>query len=221
MRILYIDIDSQRPDHLGCYGYHRATSTNIDRKDLLLELDIKPHISSGDEVLLEFKHTNNEQLGTDENGPTWSTRTIETRVVVRDQQTVVIGGLMQQKDRTNISSVPILGDIPLLGRLFQYTTKQKVKTNLLVMLTPYIVRDQLEIQQIQERKLREHSEFFGSMGALATARFDPHLDYRKKRGLIEEINRSVQSVEDDLEARRAMATPTGVQPGRVELDTPN
>jgi len=196
-----------------------VTSTNIDRKDLLLELDIKPHISSGDEVLLEFKHTNNELLGTDTYGPTWSTRTMETRVVVRDQQTVVIGGLMQQKDHTNISSVPILGDIPLLGRLFQYTTKQKVKTNLLVMLTPFIIKDQLDLEQIRERRQREADEFMNSQRALDGMKLDRSVDYTRKRGVVEEINRAVQSVEEEAVLRgqtvHPPAIPTGpITPGR-------
>jgi general secretion pathway protein D len=192
-----------------------VTSTNIDRKDLLLELDIKPHISSGDEVLLEFKHTNNELLGTDANGPTWSTRTMDTRVVVRDQQTVVIGGLMQEKDRTNISSVPILGDIPLLGHLFRYTTKQKVKTNLLVMLTPYIIKDQLDLEQIRERRQREADEFMSSQRALDGMKLDRSVDYARKRGVVEEINRAVQSVEQEAAERALVVHPPMVPTGPV------
>jgi general secretion pathway protein D len=192
-----------------------VTSTNIERKDLLLELDIKPHISSGDEVLLEFKHTNNELLGTDANGPTWSTRTMETRVVVRDQQTVVIGGLMQQKDHTNISSVPILGDIPLLGHLFRYTTKQKVKTNLLVMLTPFIIKDQLDLEQIRQRRQREADEFMSSQRSLDGMKLDRSVDYSRKRGVIEEINRAVQSVEDDAAQRAVVVHPPQVPTGPV------
>jgi general secretion pathway protein D len=192
-----------------------VTSTNIDRKDLLLELDIKPHISSGDEVLLEFKHTNNELLGTDANGPTWSTRTMDTRVVVRDQQTVVIGGLMQEKDHTNISSVPILGDIPLLGHLFRYTTKQKVKTNLLVMLTPYIIKDQLDLEQIRQRRQREADEFMSSQRALDGMKLDRSVDYARKRGVVEEINRTVQSVEEEAAERALVVHPPQVPTGPV------
>jgi general secretion pathway protein D len=192
-----------------------VTSTNIDRKDLLLELDIKPHISSGDEVLLEFKHTNNELLGTDANGPTWSTRTMETRVVVRDQQTVVIGGLMQQKDHTNITSVPILGDIPLLGHLFQYTTKQKVKTNLLVMLTPFIIKDQLDLEQIRQRRQREADEFMSSQRSLDGMKLDRSVDYARKRGVVEEINRAVLSVEEDAAQRAIVMHPPQVPTGPI------
>ncbi len=189
-------------------------TTNIDRKDLLLELDIKPHISSGDEVLLEVKHSNSDFVSNDTTmGPTWSTRTIETRVVVKDQQTVVIGGLMQEKNRTNITSVPVLGDIPLLGYLFRYTTKTKIKTNLLIMLTPFIIKDQLDIEQIKARRMREADEFMLSMKHLDGMKLDRTVDYARKRGLVEEINRTLESVDDD-QAQRARVThlpaiPTG------------
>ncbi|HEX7703088.1 MAG TPA: hypothetical protein VF403_20260, partial [Kofleriaceae bacterium] len=192
------------------------TVTNIDHKKLTLELDIKPHISSGDEVLLEVKHTNNDLVSNDATmGPTWSTRSIETRVVVKDQQTVVIGGLMQEKNRTDVSEVPVLGDIPLLGYLFRYTKKTKIKTNLLVMLTPYIIRDSLDLEQIRAKRMREQDEFLGSLKALDGMKLDRAVDYARKRGLIEEINRSIQDVEEDAAARGQLVRAPTVLPGPV------
>jgi len=191
-------------------------TTNIDRKDLLLELDIKPHISSGDSVLLEVKHTNNDLVSNDSTmGPTWSTRLIETRVVVKDQQTVVIGGLMQEKTSSNVTSVPVLGDIPLLGYLFRYTTKTKVKTNLLVMLTPFIIRDGLDVEQIRSRRMRESDEFMLSMKHLDGMKLDRAVDYARKRGLVEEINRTIESVEDDTLQRARVTHPATVVSGPV------
>jgi len=192
------------------------TATNIERKDLLLELDIKPHISSGDSVLLEVKHTNSDLVSNDSTmGPTWSTRTIETRVVVKDQQTVVIGGLMQEKNSTNVTSVPVLGDIPLLGYLFRYTTKAKIKTNLLVMLTPFIIRDGLDVEQIRSRRMRESDEFMLSMKHLDGMKLDRAVDYARKRGLVEEINRTIESVEDDTQQRARVTHPVTVPSGPV------
>jgi general secretion pathway protein D len=186
------------------------TTTNIDRKDLLLELDIKPHISSGDEVLLEVKHSNSDLVSNDTvMGPTWSTRTIETRVVVKDQQTVVIGGLMQERNTTDSTRVPVLGDIPLLGYLFRYTKKTKVKTNLLVMLTPFIIKDGLDLEQIRARRMRESDEFMLSMKHLDGMKLDRTVDYARKRGLVEEINRTLESVDDDRAQRaRVIQSPT-------------
>ena len=193
-----------------------VTQSNIDRKQLLLELDIKPHISSGDEVLLEVKHTNNDLVSNDTTmGPTWSVRTIETRVVVKDQQTVVIGGLMQEKTRNDVTQVPVLGNIPLLGYLFRYTTKQKIKTNLVVMLTPYIIKDSMDLERIRQRRQREADEFMNSMRALERMKLDRSVNYARKRGLVEEINRSVQDVEADAYARAQTTRPPTVPAGPV------
>jgi general secretion pathway protein D len=192
-------------------------STNIDRKDLVLELEIKPHISTDDSVLLEVKQSS-EDLGEDhpELGPAWTTRSIETRVLVRDQQTIVLGGLMQQREIVGTTKVPLLGDIPLLGYLFKYTTKSKRKMNLLVMLTPYIIKDHLELEAIRARKQREHEEFVGSFRVLDNATLEPRIDYRRKRGLVEEINRALQDVEADTALRESIKPPVYVTPGVIE-----
>src|SRR5678815_1720857 len=98
---------------------------------------------SDENLLLEVKHEAEEKQGDDESGggPIWSKRAIETRVVVRDQQTVVIGGLLQERETSSTKKVPVLGDIPILGHLFKHTERSKRKTNLVIMLTPYIVKD--------------------------------------------------------------------------------
>lgn len=193
-------------------------TTNIDRQALELELNIKPHISANDTILLEIKHSaGGVKDAKNTLGPTWTTRSVETRVVVRDQQTVLIGGLMQDSETDGESKVPILGDIPILGHLFKYSTRSKHKTNLLIMLTPYIIKDQLDLQQIQQRKLRQNDEFFHSFATLESMKFEPQVDYERKRGLLEEINRTVQNVEADVLARAAVTAPAGVPAGPVEI----
>jgi general secretion pathway protein D len=197
-----------------------ATSfaSNVERQPLELELSIKPHISSNDTILLEIKH-NNGGIKDSANplGPTWTTRNVETRVVVRDQETVLIGGLMQDSEIDGESKVPVLGDIPLLGYLFKYTKRSKHKTNLLIMLTPYIIKDQTDLQQIQRRKLRQSDEFFRSMASLSAMKFEAAVDYHRKRGLIEEINRAVADVEAEVATRGAITTPAAMPSGRVEV----
>jgi len=112
--------------------------------------------------------------------------------------------------------VPLLGDIPILGYLFKYTTKEKDKTNLLIMLTPHIIKDHLDLEAIRSRKQREYEEFAGSMHALDGKRYMPRIDYQRKRGLVEEINRAVQDIADDDAARAKLREPTYVKPGLVE-----
>jgi general secretion pathway protein D len=170
-------------------------------------------------VLLEVKHSSDDLATTDATlGPTWSTRAIETRVLVRDQHTVAIGGLMQTKDITTENKVPILGDIPVLGHLFKYTTKTKKKTDLLILLTPYIIRDQADLERIRERKARQHAEFMHSNDVLNNSAYNAAIDYSHKRGLIEEINRAVLDVEHDAQLRNGDTKPPGVVTGPVELN---
>jgi general secretion pathway protein D len=195
----------------------QGTTTNIDRQDLNFELDIKPHISANDNVLLEIMNDAKE-YGTNDPalGPSWNTRGFETRVVVHDQQTIVLTGLTQEHETFGSSKVPFLGDIPILGYAFKYTTRSKKKSNVLILLTPYIIKDQLDLQAIQERKLREHDEFVSSFRTLDHMKYVPRVDYTRKRGLVEEINRAVQSVEEETAAREHVSQPVHVEAGPVQ-----
>ena len=121
----------------------------------------------------------------------------------------------KEKEIKKVTGVPILGDIPILGYLFRYTTKTKKKTNLLVLLTPYIVKDQMDLENIRARRMRQQDEFLRSLKSLEGMKLNPEVDYRRKRGLVEEINRSIEDVEEETEARAQLATPTGVIPGPV------
>ncbi|MBA3452458.1 MAG: type II secretion system secretin GspD [Deltaproteobacteria bacterium] len=195
---------------------------NIQREKLNLTLNVTPHISSNDSVRLEIEQETKDIGGKDPQlGPTWTERKLKTQVVVHDQQSVVIGGLIQEKDIYNVTKVPLLGDIPILGYLFKYSTKSKRKTNLLILLTPYIIKDQLDLASIRERKVREREEFVRSFTTLNEMKYEAKLDFRRKRGLLEEINRSVLSVEQDLEVIRAMGDRQRVLEGPLDYEPSN
>jgi len=190
---------------------------NIQRQDLNLTLNVTPHISSNDVVRIEIEQETKDIGGKDaELGPTWTQRKLKTQVVVHDQQSVVIGGLIQERDVYNVTKVPLLGDVPILGYLFKFSTKAKKKTNLLILLTPYIVKDQLDLQSIRERKVREREEFVESFATLNEMKYEPKVDYRRKRGVIEEINRAIQAVEDDVNAANSIGRRRWVDPGPIE-----
>lgn len=211
----------------GAQSLPGGIGQNIQREKLNLTLNVTPHISSNDAVRLEIEQETKDIGGSDpELGPTWTERKLKTQVVVHDQQSVVIGGLIQEKDIYNVTKVPLLGDIPILGYLFKYSTKSKRKTNLLILLTPYIIKDQLDLQAIRERKVREREEFVRSFTTLNEMKYEPKLDYRRKRGMVEEINRAVQSVEQDADVIRAMGQRQRVLDGPLEyapsnIDDPN
>jgi general secretion pathway protein D len=190
---------------------------SVQRQDVALTLKITPHVNASDMVRLEIDQEisdiaspNFEGLG-----PSWAKRTIKTTVVVRDQQSIVIGGLMSDRTTYTESKIPLLGDVPLLGYLFKYTQKSVAKTNLLVLLTPYIIKDQMDIEQIVQRKVRERSEFMRSFSNFSRMEFQTNIDYRRKRGLVEEINRTVRMIEDEAELLRQLE-----QKGQEFLDGP-
>ena len=81
--------------------------------------------------------------------PNLNKRSANTVVVTPDGQTVVIGGLISNEKSSNESKVPIFGDIPLLGRLFSFSAKSNVKTELLMFLTPHIVQMPWQLGQLK------------------------------------------------------------------------
>ncbi|MEM9195961.1 MAG: type II secretion system protein GspD, partial [Myxococcota bacterium] len=140
-------------------------------------------------------------------------RTAKTQMVVRDQQTVVIGGLMRDAVRQSESKIPILGDIPLLGILFRQTQTTTEKTNLLLFLTPYIIRDQTDLRAIFERKMRERQEFLGRYFVFGDQDYEPPTDYSRTRGLLAEMLNEIEEIDAEqrlLEEARGRPPPAHV-----------
>ncbi len=141
------------------------TTTNtvlnsIERKDVGITLRLTPQITEGDYVKLDIYQEISALKDTTENiltsvGPTTTKRSTKTSVVVKDGRTVVIGGLMQEKDEDSVTKMPFLGDIPVMGWFFKSTSVSKNKTNLLVFLSPHIVKESDELSKITEEKHRE------------------------------------------------------------------
>lgn len=131
--------------------------TSIERKDVGITLRITPQINEGDYVKLNIYQEISAVVNESENitvsvGPTTTKRATRTSVVLKDKQTVVIGGLLQEREEEQISKVPLLGDIPLLGWPFKYKSVVKKKTNLLVFLTPHIIRETASLEGLTQEK---------------------------------------------------------------------
>ena len=132
----------------------------IQRQNVDLKLKIKPQIHEGDMVRLDLEEQAEEIVARDPVlGPTTAKRSVKTKIVAKDQSTVVIGGLIQDRNTTSVQKVPLLGDIPIIGWLFRDTVTAKSRTNLLLFLTPYIIKDQADYRRILERKQKEQREF--------------------------------------------------------------
>ncbi len=125
------------------------TSANIERQDIGVTLRVTPQISEGDSVRLEIFQEISSLIGEDPDlGPTTSNRQVEATVYVKDGESVMIGGILSEDQIETVNKVPWLGDIPILGWLFRGTSSRVIKTNLLVILTPHIVRDPEDIERL-------------------------------------------------------------------------
>lgn len=121
-----------------------ATTTSF--KKAVLSLKVTPQITPDNRVILDLtvsKDTVGEDVNTGNGGtiPSIDTREIVTQVLVNDGQTVVLGGILETERRDSVSKVPLLGDIPVLGHLFKSTSKTDDKDELLIFVTPRILRE--------------------------------------------------------------------------------
>lgn len=133
---------------------------SIERKDTGITLRITPQISEGEFVKLDIYQEISavkDSIGQAQDLIT-TKRSAKTAVVVKDKETVVIGGLIQDRDTETVNKIPLLGDIPLLGWLFKTKSTRREKTNLMIVLTPRIIRgadEMAEISNMQRGKFDE------------------------------------------------------------------
>ncbi|PND34884.1 type II secretion system protein GspD [Achromobacter sp. HZ01] len=116
----------------------------IEREDVGLKLNIRPQISEGGAVKLDIYQevsSIDEARSSATTGIVTNKRAIDTSVLIDDGQIIVLGGLLEDSVSLSSDSVPGLGSIPVLGALFRYDTRKRTKTNLMVFLRPYVVRD--------------------------------------------------------------------------------
>ena len=127
----------------------------VTRQDVGIKLTITPQIASSDNVRLEVNQEISDVIAstlTNQAGPTTSKRSASTAVVVKDRQTMVIGGLIRDNVTSSTSKVPFLGDIPILGWLFKSKTTSIDKTNLMIFITPYIINNEGEAGDLAKQK---------------------------------------------------------------------
>jgi len=121
------------------------------RQDIGLTLKVKPRISSDNKVLLHVKIIKEDvEAGSASGTPTTTKRDVETTAIVKNGESIIIGGLVKDKSGNSVNKVPILGDIPILGHAFRYRDKSLDKTNLIVILTPYIIDKTIQLSSLKE-----------------------------------------------------------------------
>ncbi|HIF62879.1 MAG TPA: type II secretion system protein GspD [Deltaproteobacteria bacterium] len=137
--------------------------TTVERRDVGIKLKLTPQVTDGDMVVLKVSEevsalVKSSQLDANTVGPTTTVRSASTTVSVKDGHTAVIGGLISDSLEESTSKVPLLSRIPLLGNLFKHRASTSSKVNLVVFLTPHIIRSDADLAQATKRSKNKFKE---------------------------------------------------------------
>lgn len=191
----------------GSYAQSAGATTatpfqTIERKDVGLTLKIKPQILEGGSVRLQiYQEVSSVVTGVANTaGVTTNKRSIESNILVDKEQIVVLGGLIQDSVNDVKNQVPLLGDIPILGRLFSYESRQRSKTNLMVFIRPYVMRNQESYEAITKKRYGQMSD--AQKGAALTYNFMLPVEGGPQ---LEELKPSLK-IDGDMPADKATTT---------------
>ena len=127
---------------------------NYSREDIGITLKVKPRLSSNNKVSLEIETTIEDILpgsGTSADRPTTTKRSVKTNAIVNHAETIILGGLIKSADGNSVTKVPILGDIPIIGRLFRSHGNSNSKVNVVIYITPYIIKKSSDLSTLRVR----------------------------------------------------------------------
>lgn len=141
----------------GMYGGY----TRVERQEVGIKLKVTPQISEGDNVLvqteIEISDTDAKQIGTvDIVGPTTNKSVVTNKALVKDGSTAVIAGLIRDNSKRDQTQPPILGDIPVVGWLFSSKADRREKRNMVVLLTPHIVKEGMDLDRLTNQKVKDY-----------------------------------------------------------------
>jgi len=143
------------------YGYG---SSSVTRQDVGVKMKVKPHINEGDYVSLETEievssQATNSSIDANNLGPTLNKSKVTNNVVVKDGCTGVIGGLITESTSHTKNHTPLLGDLPLIGWAFGSKNSSRNKQNMVVLVTPHIIKEGADLDRISQFKMKEfHDE---------------------------------------------------------------
>lgn len=121
-------------------------ATTVSFKPAVLELSVTPQITPDDKIIMDLE-VKKDSVGQVFAGvPSIETKRVNTQVLVENGDTVVLGGIFEQTSRTDVTKVPLLGDIPIVGVLFRNSKKQEDKTELLIFITPKIIKENISVR---------------------------------------------------------------------------
>ena len=158
------DVPVSQSSQVGIGG---MVTNSVEFKDATIKLTITPYISPDkerirlkiDQSIKQVSKRNVAAKNLADSALSLSKRNMKSNVVVRNGDTVVLGGLLKDQDAPSVKKVPLLGDIPILGWLFKSKQTNTQKLNLMVFLTPRIVSTRVDARQLSDLKLRERLQF--------------------------------------------------------------
>jgi hypothetical protein len=139
-----------------------VVSNNINYRDIGVILNVIPHVNPDGKVTMRVTPQVSSvvpanqfvNLGNGNLAPVFNQQILDTTIIARDGETVAVGGLITRSDAKSENKIPWFGDLPVLGTLFRYRTQNKKKVELLVILTPHIVRNRFEADRILAEESR-------------------------------------------------------------------
>ena len=177
----------------GSYSFMPMVS--VQRQDVALKFAVTPHVSEDRQVRLEIEQEVSDlgeyiDVGYGQKQPVTTKRNAKTTVVVKDQQTIILGGLISNRRDQTETKIPLLGDIPIIGWAFKTHGNNMRKSNLLLVLTPYIIESYEDFRRIYERKLAERREFIDYFYSGADE-FKVPVEWAKKTGAYSMLKRQI------------------------------
>jgi general secretion pathway protein D len=191
------------------------------------QIKVTPHLNDSDDVRLDVDEKISDLTSDGPQGTlgtiNFTEREATTTLTVKDGHTVIIGGLVRDKVEHTAVKVPLLGDIPVLGFLFRSSKDIVEKGNLVLILTPYIIRDDTDMRRIFEERMRERQEFLDHYFVFRDDRGDPPgFQPSRGRGLLSDMREA--SIAMAEKRRRDAAPPDALAAAhdpRPALDLPD
>jgi general secretion pathway protein D len=190
-----------------------SSSSNLQK--IGPRIKVTPHMNDSDEVRLDVEETISDVQSVPDKGDTYGSisfieRNASTTLTVKDGETMVIGGLVRNRLARTETKVPLLGDIPILGALFRTSSEQMEKSNLVLVLTPHIIRDQADKRRILENELEARQEMIDHAVIFSGMEWKPPVDWGKTHGVVHEIHARQRDV-DEAKKLEEMRVPRDVQ----------
>ncbi len=179
------------------------TNENYQREDVGLTLKVKPRISNDNKVTLEINTILEDvkTTATVSGNADTSKKEIKTTAIVNNGESVILGGLIQDKDESTVDKVPLLGDIPVLGKIFTHDKNNKSKKSLVVIVTPYIIPKSKDLtyvrNQLAELKILEDGYLKKSLIRLKEKQLKQqaeNLEYQKQ---LDELDQKLNTEEKE------------------------